>query len=790
MKLNSRRSFYLIGTIGALISGILVSFMPLLGDFSIETAQLLGVVAAICGLVGGIRESRRKKESFPGRLSRINLGSYSHIILDNLSRSSQAIATISTLFRTYCIILVALLLVCLPVGVSAFIGGCLTLDGILFMALIPPISAILGISIGRFVSIAVPRRAYLFGFSVLFTLAALVPLVSLLFLPHVFLFNSIWGWFPGPIYDEVITFDISLLWHRMYVLTGASLLWVGGSWLASGIATKQIRWKFSLITVFFLLFTFNLPRFGIVYPLSHITDELGGRLESEHIVLVYDPAGMDENTASEWLFWLDFHYADLARKLEVEKPSEKVIATVYRDPWQKHQFTGARRTSYVPTWNLTPQLHLDMESGLQIMRHELVHVLSREFAMPVLRASYLIGLTEGLAVAFDDPRFRRTTHDELVAASQQIPDASELSDLFSFTGFYAGRGGVNYAVSGSFVGYLLENFGLDLMKQAYRCSSIDGVYEESWTELHEGWITHLSTINFDTTMASIARGVFGRESIFERECPRVQRSSERQLDEFRRSFARNDIEFAFKIIDRLYNENPDSERIWLIWSDFMLRNGYSMKVIEDFDLSIRPLLNDSAANFADDTRFRISQFLRILDAFMLNGEMNKDVLELLATLVHIDTSGLLKTAYKQNFEFRGIDFAGDVVKVYDSKRWTNLVNIIYRPDEIIFDDLIADYPDLLRLRVNRNSIGIVDQLVGYLIEMSDNSLSEFVSTFSWQEQFLITERLILQRSNVDSVTLLKLLSILQDSELTSLQMEQLDILMRVKAYSDASQKRY
>lgn len=786
MKLNSRRSFLLIGALVAFLLGCFVSFLPLFGDFSIETAQLLGIVGAICGLVGAIRESRLASGGLLRR-STVGLSQLaSESTSDHSSGSFRTDATISPLIRTYCIIIAGLSLICIPIGVSAFIGGCLTLDGILFMTLIPATSAFLGISIGRLVYVALPRRAYLVGFSVLFTLAALVPLISLLFLPHVFLFNSIWGWFPGPIYDEVITFDISLLWHRMYVLLGASLFWVGGSWLASSIATKQIRWKFFLLAVLFLLFTFNLPLFAIVYPLSHITDELGGRLESDHIVLIYDPAGMDENTATEWLFWLDFHYADLARMLHVEKTSDKVIATVYRDQWQKHQFTGARRTSYVPTWNLTPQLHLDMESGFQIMRHELVHILSREFAMPVLRASYLIGLTEGLAVAFDDPRFRRTTHDELVAASQQIPDASELSNLFSFTGFYAGRGGVNYAVSGSFVGYLVDNFGLDLMKQAYRYSSIDGVYEVSWTELHEGWINHLSTIHFDTTMVSIARGIFGRESIFERECPRVQRSSERHLDDFRRSFARNDIEWALNIIDRLYNENPDSERIWLIWSDLMLRNGYSMEVIEDYHLTIRPLFNDSSSILVDDFRFHILQLLRVMDAYMLIGEMNKEVLYHLSTLVQADTSGLLKTVYKHNFELRGIDIAGDVVKVNDSKRWTNLVNIIYQPDAINYDDLIADYPDLLRLRVNRNSIGIVDQLIGNIIEMNDHLFSDSFYTFSWQEQFLVAERLILQHADFDNETLLNLLSMLQQSDLTSLQIEQLDILMRVKAYSVAS----
>ncbi|MCH8496640.1 MAG: hypothetical protein LAT57_13560, partial [Balneolales bacterium] len=623
-------------------------------------------------------------------------------------------------------------------------------------------------------------------FSALFILAALIPLFLLLFLPHVFLFNSIWGWFPGPIYDEVITFDVSLIWHRMYVMLGASLLWLGGSWLASDVVTKKIRWGFYLLSVLFLLYSMNLPRFGVVHPLSYIADELGGRLESDHIVLIYDPAGMDETTASEWLYWLDFHYVDLARELEVEMPSEKVIASVYRDQWQKHKFTGARYTSYVPTWNFTPQLHLDMESGLQIMRHEMVHVLAREFAIPVLRASFLIGLTEGIAVAFDDPRFRRTTHDELVAASEQIPDASELSQLFSFTGFYAGRGGVNYAVSGSFVGYLVENHGLDLMKQAYFCSSIDGIYDDSWIELHDGWVTHLGTIEYDTTMAHIARNVFGRESIFERKCPRVQTSTERRLDEFRKSFARNDIHLARYIIDRLYDENPDSERIWLFWSDFMLRNGYFQEVIDDYYLTIRPLLNDSTVSLADDFRFRISQLLRVADAYMLHEGMDFDVLDQLDVIVDADDSGLFASNFKTNFDLRGIQLFNDEATVFDTTRWTNFANLVYQPNEIVFDTIIGDYPDFVRLIINRNNVGQVDRLIRYLDPLDDDLRVEIVSDFSWHEQFLIAERLVMHDDVNDTEFLFSLLMLLQKAELSTLQSEQLDILMRLKSYTSVN----
>ncbi|MCH8496735.1 MAG: hypothetical protein LAT57_14040, partial [Balneolales bacterium] len=237
MKLNPRRRFFVIGAFAAVLFGCYLSFLPLIGDFSIETAQLLGIVGAICGLVWGIRELRHTSGRLSRRISeyqsRLASGDRSRLASGRLSRrtpeyqsqldsgvrsrlasesslghTSEELpvdAIISTLFRTYCIIIVGLLLISIPVGVSAIIGGCLTFDGILFMVLIPPTSVFLGISIARFVSIAVPRSAYLVGFSALFILAALIPLFLLLFLPHVFLFNSIWGWFPGPIYDEVIT---------------------------------------------------------------------------------------------------------------------------------------------------------------------------------------------------------------------------------------------------------------------------------------------------------------------------------------------------------------------------------------------------------------------------------------------------------------------------------------------------------------------------------------------------------------------------------------------------------
>src|SRR5690625_4792496 len=150
--------------------------------------------------------------------------------------------------------------------------------------------------------------------------------------------------------------------------------------------------------------------------------------------------------------------------------TRKIHSYVSRDAAQKKSLTGAGRTSYVPVWISRDQTHIACEHLEQVLKHELVHVVAKQFAGR-FGASPAIGLVEGLAVALDSSRYR-TPIDRLVAAREEWPDSEFMAQLLSPLGFYRQAGPVSYAVSGSFVRHLLEQYPAEHFREAYRTGKL------------------------------------------------------------------------------------------------------------------------------------------------------------------------------------------------------------------------------------------------------------------------------------------------------------------------------
>src|SRR5690606_20126435 len=143
-------------------------------------------------------------------------------------------------------------------------------------------------------------------------------------------------------------------------------------------------------------------RLGFNTPEGLIRERLGGHLATERFDLYYDP---DSLTPGELQVVADAHafrYYQLSEALGVDVP-ERIATYLYPDAETKAALTGARQTSVAPVWLPRPQMHLLLARFDASFGHELVHVFSREFGLPLLRASPAVGLVEGLAVALAPP---------------------------------------------------------------------------------------------------------------------------------------------------------------------------------------------------------------------------------------------------------------------------------------------------------------------------------------------------------------------------------------------------
>lgn len=413
-----------------------------------------------------------------------------------------------------------------PLLIADIWKGCFTVDGLAFWLLIPfpafmLIRSVLGLAF-RFTS----KAKWITGFVVL-GMSLGLPIVELLLTPIVRLYNPIWGFWPGPIYDEAISFPLELVMYRFY-----TFLWI---FLLRSISSPVQDLRFIGLSFFGVaLFFLSLRPAGIIQTRTDIQQKLPNSIHYPELVLFYDSRVTDSAEATFLAKQAVFHTRELVKQLKTTLP-QPIEMYVYNHVWQKKEITGAKYTQYTPVWSSGYQVHVDKSSAAKVIRHELAHVVSKTLTPSILGASWRIGLTEGLATAADPFVSPRYTLHELAAAAKPEELAS-VETLFTFAGFYSEHSEKAYLLSGSFVQYLLENQPVESMKNWYSGESFEQAFGQDFAVSLDNWKTYLSSVPIDTSTVNEARQRFGQLSLFEKQCPR-KRSREYEVVDFIRYLA-------------------------------------------------------------------------------------------------------------------------------------------------------------------------------------------------------------------------------------------------------------
>ena len=159
---------------------------------------------------------------------------------------------------------------------------------------------------------------------------------------------------------------------------------------------------------------------------AQLDAELGGRMETEHLVLHFPREKKDEERAL------------LARDAENDvravarffgiPPGPRIEIYLYRSAEEKRTLIGAAETSFTKPW--LRQIHTnDAPVPHPILRHELVHAIGAQVADgPWGVPGGLVpkmALVEGVAVAADWPPGEFTLHEE----ARALDDLHRLPDL-------------------------------------------------------------------------------------------------------------------------------------------------------------------------------------------------------------------------------------------------------------------------------------------------------------------------------------------------------------------------
>lgn len=475
--------------------------------------------------------------------------------------------------------------------------ACGFLQGVLFWVLFPVVTVVFAVAVAYVLTAWGPMSARwsLSGIGV--ALMLMGPVYDLGFHPQFYTYNHVFGGVLGPIYDETLALRPGLFWFRGLTLCWAAGLLLFGRWLRKGFPAPATRaWWIqgppavgALALLIAGIYAFASP-LGLNTSMTHLERQLTGRVSTDRVVLHYDPEALSDAEVAHWARYHTYQVERLADRLEVTL-DVPVHSFLYPDEATKAALTGARTTNTAPVWLATPQIHVLQSVAERVVAHELAHVASRPFGLPLVRASVSVGLVEGLAVALEPPSGRPSVHDQVVAAQVAAPGgardaldpdlSADVAARLSPLGFWTGRGAVSYTVMGSFVQYLLDTYGPAPLKQAYAWADFTSAYARSLPELTAEWQSFLAE---RPSVSRAARPVmaarFARPSVFEQPCPfqlppatAVYRKAQAALADDRFDEARG------YVLEALAHE-PAHPGAQALWAAFQIAAGEAQAVVE------------------------------------------------------------------------------------------------------------------------------------------------------------------------------------------------------------------
>jgi len=418
--------------------------------------------------------------------------------------------------------------------------NCTLGQGLLFYALFPGITVVLAVAVAyALTSVTLSRPRLILG-GIGLVISVVGPVYDLGAHPQFYTYNHVFGGVLGPIYDEQLAVRTGLFAFRGLTLLWAAVVALLGAYFR-GRTSQWAIWT-GLVAIG-AVYWFSVP-LGINTSANQLQHRLGGHHRTPHFDLYYDPDRLDEREVAALAADHEAAYDYLSDLLSLSSGNEpaRIQSYLYPNRDTKAQLTGARATSVTPVWLDDPQIHLLVERVDASLGHELAHVFSRPYGLPLLRASWAPGLVEGWAVALEPPGPHPPAHDLVSVAT--VTDSVEalsakadaIASRLSPWGFWSGRGAVSYATMGSFVRYLMDTYGPEAVKRVYARGNFEAVYGRSLASLASAWADTLRARSF---VARGAHDVVGRRftqpSLFEAACPHYVPPHRRHLQAARRA---------------------------------------------------------------------------------------------------------------------------------------------------------------------------------------------------------------------------------------------------------------
>jgi tetratricopeptide (TPR) repeat protein len=473
-------------------------------------------------------------------------------------------------------------LAALPLAVislnAARVKNCDAWNGLGFYAMGPLLSALYASLVGLALGLAVRSSRRATAALALVVVASLLwHLVTFLTEPAIFFYNPFFGYWSGAIYDEVIgirgpygLYRLNNLAQALTIVAALAVFRADASGGVSLAAWRAASWwrQVALVLGVGGVLAFQLYRGPLGYEVSRedIQRELGGRHETAHFVIHF-PAS--DNRFSKHIEDIaadhEYRYAQLEALFGEPFPT-KIHTYLYSNGTQKRRLMGADRVYIAKPW--LHEVHLaPLELGSTTLKHEIAHVYAALYAPPPLYVSSRfgllphMGLIEGLATATEGYKGRLTLH-EWSAALLELDKLPKLETVMGPEGYWSSAGPTAYTAAGSFLLYLLEQYGVERVKALYRSGDFQETYGRSLSVLTEEWRGFLgdrSRLPIGPGELERARLRYDKKPVFSRTCPLVVAAMEDQAQKLLAKGASEEAIALLRDVERWRDGAPDKK---------------------------------------------------------------------------------------------------------------------------------------------------------------------------------------------------------------------------------------
>ena len=405
---------------------------------------------------------------------------------------------------------------CVSVVNSVINGFCSFYDGVLFYLIITLPSILIAGSLAM-ISVVYFKRFKIIFLFVLYIGILLIIAAEIYFNPQVYVYNPIIVFFPGTVYDEGIAITWKLILYRAFnILFFSIALFYSVKILKNRKKNRKLFFT-NYLLLFPILFYLFSPDLGYSTTKESLTRDLNKSVETEHFIIHFDKR-IEEKRLKLIVLNHEYYYRELTSYLNCN-PIEKINSFIFYDDNQKGKLFGSKNADVAKPW--LNQIYITQDSWKNTLKHELAHCFSALFGAGFLKlaSGWNPGLIEGIAEAADG-QFDENTIHYMAALAYKSNYQVNLNHLFTKIGFFSQASTISYIYAGSFVQYLVENFGIEKFKKYYSSGDFTETYRIELSNVLKDYYSFLTEIKNDFHEDE-AHFYFGRKSIFQKVCPRA-----------------------------------------------------------------------------------------------------------------------------------------------------------------------------------------------------------------------------------------------------------------------------